>query len=268
MEDKERSMLASVQGNAINVEGVLNLSPDLVLTDRVSRSEIYESAGIPVLVINLDNYENFQKSMLIIGEALGETEFAKAKSYNAYCNSNINFVSDRLKDLEESDKQSVYYMYNGFEEAPWATVGKGEIQEAWIKISGGIFATEDLEGRVEDGINPEYLLTLNPDIIILGHTGQADMYDELTKSATFSLLSAVKNDSIVRNPFGILAWCRTSPEYALQIVWAAKTLHQTLFADINMHEMTKSFYLQFYGIEMSDENITKILQGKTSSLDD
>ncbi|MDR1182217.1 MAG: ABC transporter substrate-binding protein [Bacteroidales bacterium] len=263
IEDAQKSMLANVQGDAINVEGVLALMPDLVITDRLSRVEIYENAGLPVLLVNLDNYDNFKKAMLIIGEALGEFEFAKANAYNDYINRNIEMVTERLKDLEETDKQSIYYMYSTNSGPNWATVGRGEIQERWIKMAGGIFATEDLDGRVEEGISTEYILDKDPDIIIIGNTDQAAVYNQLTTMVEFSGLKAVKNNSIVRNPFGILSWCRTGPEYAMQMVWAAKLLHPALFTDIDIEEMAKDFYLEFYSMKMSDENIVKILQGES-----
>jgi iron complex transport system substrate-binding protein len=182
--------------------------------------------------------------------------------YNDFLDGNIALVTSRLASVRDVDKRLVYYMDSRFDDA-YHTVGVGEIQETWIKLAGGIFATEDLSGR-NLLITAEKLLSIDPDIIFIG-SGAYDPYitrQMLESDPALVNLKAVRNNDIVIMPKGIFAWCRTGPEFCMQMVWAAKFLYPDKFEDIDVVQMTKNFYRDFYGTNVSDENIAKILAGK------
>jgi len=70
---------------------------------------------------------------------------------------------------------------------------------------------------------------------------------------------AVMNHRVIVNPKGLFWWCRETSEEALQFLWLAKTLYPQRFADINMVEETRDFYLRFFGLTLSDAQINEIL---------
>ena len=57
----------------------------------------------------------------------------------------------------------------------------------------------------------------------------------------------MKNNKVIRNPYGTFNWDRYSTEEALQVLWAAKTLHPQKFTDIDMVKETQEFYSTFFG---------------------
>jgi iron complex transport system substrate-binding protein len=260
--------VAQHSGNTINAEGVLLLKPDLVITDRLTRLTLYKNAGLHAIFANLGTQENYIKSMLMIGDALGDAERKKANLYNDYLNANFAMVKDRIAraNLSDADKQQImYFQAHSSNEADvvYNTIGVGEIQEAWITTAGGILLTTDLKGRVEDGgVSKEYILSKNPELVFIGGQGSTALYNKLMNDADLASLPAVKNKNVVQTPQGLFPWCRTGPEVAIHIVWAGKFLHPTLFEDIDMAAMTKSFYSTFYGANLSDEQISKILSGR------
>jgi iron complex transport system substrate-binding protein len=263
LENVTATAVAQPRGDEINVEGVLNLGPQVIFTDRASHVSYYESIGLPVIVVNLDNYINFKQSVLIIGEVLGEQEYAKAQAFTTFFNTNVELVTSRVADLEDAQKPLVYYMYGT--DVFSSTVGRGEIQESWITMAGGKLATDDLQGRLEDGISPEYILNKNPDFLVLGAQYSDQLWTNLHSTAVMDILSdvnAIRNNKYVRNPQGMSPWCRTGPEVALQIVWAAKQFHPALFADVDIEALAKQFYQTVMGLTVSDENLAKMLQGR------
>lgn len=243
-----------------NAESILSLEPDIVVTNTEENVETYKNVGMTTIYVNFNDYESFKESMLIVGTALGETERAAAEKYNKLLDSNISMVQDRTKNVADSDKKNIYYLDSRFEDA-YHTVGTGEIQESWIKTAGGKLATEGhFEGKNIE-ITAEKFLEINPDIIMIGAQKQAEVYDMLKADKVLSGLKAVKSNQIYRIPQGIFPWCRTGPEAAIHVIWAGKFLHPELFEDIDMKQVAKDFYKDFYGTDVSDNYIDEILSG-------
>lgn len=73
--------------------------------------------------------------------------------------------------------------------------------------------------------------------------------------------NAVKNKKVYVNPAGVFSWDRYGAEVALQILWAAKTLHPELFKDVDIAAETKKFYKEFLHYDLSDKEVGYILIG-------
>jgi iron complex transport system substrate-binding protein len=58
----------------------------------------------------------------------------------------------------------------------------------------------------------------------------------------------------------VYPWERGSPEQALQVLWAAKTLHSHLFADIDVRAEALKFYKEFFGYTLTDADLGQMLQ--------
>lgn len=244
-----------------NVEGVLKYDPQLVITSTKDMIEKYELLGLNVLYVKFTDDKSFQESIRTVGQALGETTYQQALSYCEYMDNNIEQVCSRTSILTDDDRPSVYYMDSRFTD-PYHTVGRGEIQEAWITYAGGKLATAELfEGRNIE-ITAEELLKIDPEIVMIGAQNQAVVKEMLIADPVLADLSAVKENRVFRIPQGMFPWCRTGPEAAMQSLWAGKLLHPELFEDISVIDVARNFYKQFYGAELTDEQLQGILAGK------
>lgn len=245
---------------SINPEAVLNLEPDVVITNSQENLDAYKKVGLTAVYVTFNDYETFKESMTIVGAVLGEEEHALAQAYNAYLDSNIAMVKERLADIPESEKKSVYYVDGRFAD-PYHTVGAGEIQETWITLGGGKLATAaDFSGRNIE-IAAEKFLEIDPDIILVGAQSQAAAKAALESDPVLCELTAVKEGQVYRLPQGLFPWCRTGPEFAMQMVWSGKFLHPAQFEDIDMIQFARDFYEQFYGTSLADVQIQEILDG-------
>lgn len=244
-----------------NVEAVLNYEPDVVITNTIDNIDIYKKLGLTAIYVTFDDNESFKESMIIVGTVLGEDEQTVAKRYNEYFDNTVAMVKERLSNISDSEMPSVYYLDSRFGDA-YHTVGTGEIQEEWITYAGAKLATADaFEGRNLE-ITAEKFLEINPDIIMIGAQNQADVYDLLLADEVLTGLSAITNDTVYRIPMGIFPWCRNGPEAAIQVVWAAKLLHPEQFADIDVADVAKEFYKEFYGTDVSNETLSDMMAGK------
>ena len=98
-------------------------------------------------------------------------------------------------------------------------------------------------------------------VSIIG-SANAEAVTALKADEAWTGLTAVKNDAVYANPSGVFAWDRYSGEEALQVLWAAKLLNPDKFADINIEQETKDFYKLFYGCELTDDQVNRILTGE------
>ena len=46
------------------------------------------------------------------------------------------------------------------------------------------------------------------------------------------------------------------------MLWAAKKFNPEKFEDVNIEQATKDFYLQFYGYQLTDDEVSRILNGE------
>lgn len=252
------------ESGSVNVEEMLKLEPDLVITSGEEDAESYRNAGLNAACMMFNNYDGLRKSVTALGEMLGKEESETAKKYVEYLDGNIAKVEDALKDLKDEDKPTVYYMDGQQGESMFTTAGPGSIMSEWIDIAGGKIATEGVVEGMSQEITPEQILEIDPDMILIGGSNQAKVYKSLMADETMKQLSAVKSGNVHRIPQGTFQWCRFSSESALQILWAAKTIHPDQFKDLNMKKETKAFYKEYFNYDLSNKEVNAILAGKNA----
>ena len=62
------------------------------------------------------------------------------------------------------------------------------------------------------------------------------------------------------NPSGVYLWDRHSAEAALQVLWAAKTLHPNRFRDLDLKKETQAFYAKFFNYPLTDAEYHAIMR--------
>jgi iron complex transport system substrate-binding protein len=104
----------------------------------------------------------------------------------------------------------------------------------------------------------EQVLIWNPDVLILDKTCP-DSVSKVLSDPTWLTVNAVKNKRVYRAPNGFLdTWGRPYLESALSRVWLADKLYPGKMG-LNIVTEAKNFYSKFYGINLTDEEINKIL---------
>ena len=252
------------ENGTVNVEEMLKLDPDLVVTSSEEDAATYRNAGLNAACMMFNNYDGLRESVTALGEMLGKDETDAAKKYVEYLNGNISEVENTLKDLKDSDKPVVHYMDGQQGESIYMTAGPGSIMSEWIDIAGGKISTDGIVEGMSQEITAEQLLDIDPDIILVGGSNQAKVYKSLMADETMQNLSAVKSGQVYRISQGTFQWDRFSSESALQVLWAAKTIHPEQFKDLDMAQETKDFYKEYFNYDLSDKEVNAILAGETS----
>jgi iron complex transport system substrate-binding protein len=246
----------------INIEELIGTRPDVVFVKRdtsgsEAETEKLEKVKIPFLVVDYNSIEEQLYAVEMIGQVIGENE--KAQQYKEYYQDCIKRAQDRIQDIDPQQRVRVYHSFN---EATRTDVA-GSLSDDWLKAAGaynvsGQAKLKLLEGKYYAGL--EQILLWDPEIILVNEMG---VDDYIMTNKQWASLQAVKNKKVYKLPSGISRWGHpSSPETPLVILWTAKTLYPERFNDLDMAQECRSFYKEFFGLELSDEVIQNILFGE------
>ena len=217
-----------------------------------------EEAGIAVvrMSVDLSNMSELKDRIIKTAEIFGDESIERAKQLNAHTDENVAFVQKRLPKNIQKKRVLVIYDRAGI----WATTGLNfiSIADECIKLAGGINVVPQKMGPFGSlpSVNDEQIIVYNPDIII---TNTQDSLQTILKRETFKYINAVKNKQVFVQPRGIGGfWI----EGGLQVLWLAKTLYPELFADLDMRAKVREFYTKFYNYNLSEDELTEILNPK------
>ncbi len=246
---------------AINIEELVRCDPDVVFVKPDSarneaEAEKMAKSNIPYLVVEFKNMQEQQYAMDMIAKALGTSE--KATKYNKYYRDRMEAVEKQLAHVPSAQRVKVYHSVN---EATRTDIA-GSLSSEWLKAAGAINVAltgkvKKMEGKYFASL--EQILLWNPEVILVNDIG---VVDYILNNKQWAPLKAVQNKRVYHLPSGVSRWGHpSSPETPLVIMWTAKTLYPEYFTELDMVGETRYFYQEFFGMELSDETINKILYG-------
>ena len=245
--------------NDLNMEALLATKPDVVLVSSEKQAEAVRKAGLTAVRVGFSDMNGLMQTVNLTAEVLGtQGAYERAQKYNAYMQKNLKLIEERLKDLPDSDRPKVMHIGSGTKVQ--TVSGGGIVIDEWIKIAGGQNVAADQKGMKD--VSMEQITAYAPEVIIIGGDASAKGVQTIQSDAAWKDVPAVKNNKVIRNPYGTFNWDRYSTEEALQVLWAAKTLHPQKFTDIDMVKETQEFYSTFFGYSLSADDAQRILTGE------
>ena len=166
-----------------NLEGIVQLKPDLVLLDRSSPIIArLEGLNIPVMAFDIKTMADEERALQKMGLALGSNESDRVwKQIQAE-------ITRANKQLDGSQKNmKVYFEVNS---APYAAGRTSFIGELLSRLELNNIIPDSLGAFPK--INPEFVVQAKPDIIMLSETRLADM----KKRPGWSSIPAIAKDRI------------------------------------------------------------------------
>ncbi|WP_293942588.1 MULTISPECIES: ABC transporter substrate-binding protein [unclassified Sphingobacterium] len=171
-------------GQANNVESIVSLNPDLVLTFNTDQDNIaqLENLGIPVFSFSSKDETSIFNELIGVGELLDR----KARAEEI-----VQFVKAEVKKMTapiDQQQKKVYYAWS--KGRVLSTSGRGSLIDMAIRLSGAANACP-LEMEAPN-VGAETIYKWNPDLIILWNSKVSDVYDLKELAA----LPAVKNKQV------------------------------------------------------------------------
>lgn len=252
--------LVNHDDDSINIEELLSISPDLVISAKDLQVDTCRNANIPTMYINFTDFESMKESIRLTAQILGDNATEKAENYINYLEDNVKRVEEVTAKMEQNDKPKVFFARS----SRFYTDGRNSIVDEWISLCGGINVMHDVvDGKKE--ITIEEFIAANPDIIIIRGSNAFGVYggqrvkDDLMNDPALAQVNAIKNNQVYLNPVGIDFWSFYSPELALQVLWAAQLFHPEEFKQVDIIEESQAFYKNFFDYEFTEEDIRKMI---------
>lgn len=274
---EETTILGDILRDTVSAEAVLALKPDLVIMNtymlnRGSRTvERLEQAGVPMLFLKSeDPFRDPQQSIRLLGQVLGKAERANAAA--DWIDAELQQVFSKLKTIE--GPVPTIYLEAGTRGSEKYGNTFGENQQGQTVNWGSVLAQLRCENIAADSVSglygmgvirPEYLLTADPDVIVItgahwtafpeslqlgyaaDHAHATRQLSAFTKRPGWSELTAVRQQRVhgIHTRFGSHIMSFAAAQQLAQ--W----LYPEEFQNWNPKQRLQEFHQKFMPVEMS-----------------
>ena len=241
-------------GRSAGAEEVLARNPDLVILKNYMRDSLgraIETTGVPVVYLELETPEQYNRDVRIIGRILGQPERAEEV---------VDAFERRRSKLEEAtsggERPDVVLLSvssrggaSSFRVAP-----EGWMQGTQVELGGGdpIWFDRSLSPGWNE-VQFEQIALWDPDVIVLVAYGRpaGEVRAEIESNAQWRTLQAVEEDQVLAMPADYHSWGQPDTRWILGAEWLAHALHPEEF-DEPFRERIYAFFNEFYGMDRSE----------------
>ncbi|MFT8419069.1 MAG: ABC transporter substrate-binding protein [Acetobacter sp.] len=239
-----------VKPNTASAEYLLANKIGLVFVPSAAKAQELRRAGVTALAAEYMTMPDMLASLDMSAEAIGTLEAHNtAKRYRQEMERVLELLKFRTAQIHDTERPRVLHISRL---SPLQVDGGKTLIDAWIQAAGGANAAT-VTGNHRP-VSFEQIAAWNPEVIIVD-SGAGD----LPESSPLRTLDAFKQKKWWINPRGVFAWDRYGCEELLQLQWAAKILHPTLFADLDIPTAVRNFYNIFFHYHLSEDDISRIL---------
>ncbi|HUG56393.1 MAG TPA: cobalamin-binding protein [Candidatus Limnocylindrales bacterium] len=213
--------IEKVGGVQVNVERVVALRPDLVVTVRFSDGTIEKLAETTtVLVVDPQGLADVAETAILLGKAVGADGEALAADIAAQ----LDAVRSRTADL--SPKPRVFHEVDASDPAKPFTVGPGSFIHELIEIAGGVNVAAGA-GSPYPQLSAEELVRSDPEVIVLGDADYGVTAEQVAARPGWGGITAVRTGRI--HPISGSLVSRPGPRVGEAALAYARLLHPDAF---------------------------------------
>jgi len=235
-------------------EQIAALQPDCVLLKTTNKElgESLASLGIPVVFLELETYDQYDRDLETLGELFQEQD--RAIKLRAYYRTNVADISKYFDDIPVEELPTVLLInYSSQDGAVSFNVAPASwIQTALVETAGGNPIWKDAPlGKGWTKVGLEQIAAWDPDyIFVTSYTAPVlEAVAALKADPQWQELRAVK-DSRLRPMLGdIYPYDQPDTRWALGLLWFARSLHPDTIWSLDFYEAARNFYFNMYGMD-------------------
>ena len=210
-----------VGGVKVNLEKVVSLKPDLIVTVKFSDGtiEALSQGSAAVIVVDPVGLADVTRSASMLGKAIGADGDSLAKDLQGKLDALKAKIGNapKLKVFDEEDASDLTKLY---------TVGPGSFLNDLITLAGGTNIAAAAKSAYPT-ISTEEVIKADPDVIVLDDAAFGTTVDSIAKRPGWAALSAVKNGRVY--PLDPNLMSRPGPRIAEAATTLAQLIHPELF---------------------------------------
>ena len=233
-------------------EVILNLKPDVVISDEEKYYDRTKTPGIP-LIANDVRLANFRDATMKFGYIFDRVE--EAEEYINWFNDWEDVIDEKVETISEDEKPLILLCYFKPGATSFSLPARDSYRSVMARKAGGNYIGDRFDGAGSVTVDAEWVMDENPDVIIFSGSTQYVGYDiedpseviamikDFTNRPELAEVNAVKNKRVYVVSHAFLLCGGGSG--LIGTAHFAKWMHHDLFADMNIQEMHQEFVTDF-----------------------
>lgn len=253
----------------LNIEEIIKLKPDVIFynANNKEHAQILASSGIPSIgfaTVGADSpadpIERYKQWLMLLEEVFGEK--GKMDGFIEAGDKIVIDVKNRIENIPENKRPSSMILYKLIDGVPQVS-GKGVFGDYWLQHLGVKNVAEEAKGFAQ--VSFEQIYKWNPQILFINGPGllklnRQDVIENKVEGIDFSTIQAVKDERVYNTTLGMWNWFTPNPDAPLVLAWLACNTYPEEFSDYPLETVIRDYYKNFYGYEITDEEMEGMLQ--------
>lgn len=261
-----------IKGTEVNVESLSALAPDVVFYSASSPQlgEQLTNAGFNAVAISAskwdyDAIETLNQWISLLGQMFPEddkSELVAARSREVF-----DLVQERVKDIPDGERERLFFLFK-YSDAAIITSGNHFFGQWWADAVGAVNVGQELEvdNAVETSLEQVY--AWDPSLMLITNFTSAqpdDIYNNTIGVFDWSGVKAVQDKKVFKMPLGMYRSYTCGVDTPMTLLWLAQTVYPDLFSDIDLTEEVKAYYLDVFGVALTDAQAQSIFTPPSSA---
>lgn len=236
-------------------EQIAAVQPDAVILKSSNAEKLgkpLEVLGIPVVYVDFETPEQYQRDLAILGQFFGNT--ARAQELATFFQSQVDKVTQVTARLDDAKKPKVLLTYYTDKDGAVAfnVPPLSWMQTKLVEMAGGQPVWQEAQlGNGWTKVGLEQIAAWDPSqiYVIAYFNSPKDVVEKLKADPQWQQLRAVKDGKLYAFPGDYYSWDQPDTRWILGLNWLASKIHPELFPDLNIDREARTFYSKLYNLD-------------------
>lgn len=225
-------------GTSVNVEVLLALRPDLVITWTIKPENVkfMEARKLRVLAEYPESVAEVYEVMRLYGALFDKRE--RSEAVIRAMEKTLHLVRDKISKIPREGRRKVLWLGRT---STSVSCGIG-LSSEMMEFAGGTNPASSLR-RGSTNVSMEQIISWDPEVIFVwGYAHYTT--EDILNSPQWRSITAVRKGKVYKAP----RWSTWSPRVAPLVLWMAATIYPESFLEVNPEKMIDDFYREVFGI--------------------
>lgn len=225
---------------SVNVEALLSLHPDLVITwsFKPEVGAFLTARGLKVISVYPESLDQLYAIIDLYGTLFGKE--ARAREIREEMERSFAETASKVSDIPPEKRRKVLWLW----QKPTTVTGGIGLQEGLIRLICAVNPAEGINAKYQD-VSMEWIVAWNPDVIFIWGNARYGPED-LAAKPQWKALKAVREGRVYKAP-ALSSW---SPAIAGMALWMACKTYPERFDRTDVRNRILQFHKKCFGIPM------------------